>query len=93
MDLVPGAAGEIRDFDRGVAVLHRDLAELGETAPFGHIIDIHIERKAVPEAVDQTVVHNEIHSAVASDLLGKSLKLRGKDRVAVLLKQFVQLVS
>ena len=93
MDLVPGAAGEVRDLDRGVAVLHRDLAELGETAPFGHIIDIHIERKAVPEAVDQTVVHNEIHSAVTADLLCESLKLRGKDRVTVFLKQLVQLFS
>ena len=41
-DLVPCATGEVRDLDRGVAVLHRDSSELGEATPFGHVIDIHV---------------------------------------------------
>ena len=48
MDLVPGSAGEVRNLDRSVAVLDGDSTQFRETAPFGHVIDIHVKRKAVP---------------------------------------------
>ena len=93
MDLVPGSAGEVRNLDRSVAVLDGDSTQFRETAPFGHVIDIHVKRKAVPQTVDQTVVHDEVHTSVASDLLCKSLKLRSKDRIAVVLKNCLEPVS
>ena len=54
-----------------------NFREFHQRTPLRRIIDIFVERQTVVEAVDQAVVHYEIHSAVTADLAGKVLYLPG----------------
>ena len=67
---IPVSTGEIREPDRHRAILKGDPAEFLDGAPFCRVIDILVKRKSVVQAVDQSVVHDEVHSAVAADSLG-----------------------
>ena len=69
LEVIPVSAGEVRNFNRSGAVDHRNRAEFGEAAPFGDVIDVQVHGEAVLEAVNNAVVHDEVHAAVAADLL------------------------
>ena len=69
VDLVPVAAGEVRELDRHIPVLDGDAGEFSDAAPLGEVINILVQRQAVVQAVYQAVVHDEVHSAVSADLL------------------------
>ena len=77
VEAVPFAAGEVGHDDRHGAVGDGDLREFHERTPLRRVIDVFVERQAVVEAVDQAVVHDEIHPAVATDLTGEHLYLPG----------------
>lgn len=74
LNLLPSAPCKVRNGDRSGIVLYRDSRKLTEAAPFRKVVDIHVQRKAVVQAIYQTVVHYEVHSAVASYLFGHFFK-------------------
>ena len=84
---IPVATSEVREFDRHGAVLERYAAELLDSAPFGAVIHILVERKAIAEAIDETVVHDEVHSSVAANHTGLLLNLAHESRFVGLKKR------
>lgn len=82
--IVPVAAGEVGHLYRLVAVVHRQRTELCQTAPFAQVIDIHVERQPVLQTVDQTAVHDVVHTSVAAYLLGLS-QIAGHDGALIFL--------
>ena len=89
LQLVPGTAGEVGDFHRHVPVLEGEPGERGDAAPFGEVVHVHVQRQAVAEAVDQAVVHDVVHPAVAAHFLGEGLEFGRQDGVRVLLEHLV----
>ena len=75
VELVPLAAGEVGHHDRHGAVVDGDFGEFHEGAPFGGVIDVLVQRETVVQAVDEAVVHDEVHAAVAAHFLGLGFNL------------------
>ena len=73
--LLPGASGEVGDFDGGVAVGYGNAAELAQARPFGGVVDVLVQGQAVEQAVDEAVVHDVVHATVAAYLAGHLLGL------------------
>lgn len=69
-DFVLASASEIRDLDRSGTVLDGNGRKRTYAAPFRKVINIHIQRQTVAQAIDETVIHHEIHSAMSADSLG-----------------------
>ena len=77
IDLVPAAAGEIRNLHRLAAVCNGSGSKLTQAGPLCGIVDVHIERLAVTQTPHKSVIHDEIHSAVSADLAGLFLNFLG----------------
>ena len=84
LHVVPVATGEVGHLDGLVAMVHGEGAQLGQTAPLAQVVHIYVERQAMLQTVDQTAVHNEIHTAVAAHFLGLG-HVAGNERTLVLL--------
>ena len=80
--LVPVAAREVGNGHRDAVMFERHRRKGADARPFGRIVDILIQRQAMLQAVDQPVVHDEVHAAVTADLAGLGLDVED-DRVLV----------
>ena len=88
---LPSAPGEVGHVDGRAAVEGGALGELADRAGCREVVDVHVERKAVLEAVAEPEVHEEVHAAVSAHLLGE-LAGRLPERMPVLVPDFVGLV-
>ena len=86
VDLVPVPTREVGHSHRSAVVFERHGRQRPDARPFGGIINVLIERQAVVQTVDQAVIHDEIHAAVAADLPGLRLDLHS-NRMFVTLHQ------
>ena len=86
IDLVPAAAGEIRNLHRLAAVRNGSGGKLTQAGPLCGIVDVHVKRLAVTQTLHKSVIHDEIHSAVSADLAGLFLNFLG-NRMFVLCHQ------
>src|SRR5574344_965583 len=68
-DVAPVAAGEVRDGLGARTVADGGLRELAQAARRRQVIDVHVERESVLQAVRPAEVHDEVHAAVSADLL------------------------
>ena len=71
--LVPVAACEVRHGDRHSSVGDAGCSQFAEARPFGGIVHVFVEGQTVLQAVDEAVVHDEVHAAVAAHFLGFGL--------------------
>ena len=67
-------------------MVERHGRKRADARPLGRVVHVLIQRQAVAQAVDQPVVHDEVHAAVAADLAGLILDVPD-DRILVLLHQ------
>ena len=61
----PAAAREIREFDGAAALRGRADAEIDDRAERRGIVDVHVGRLPCPQALDQAIVLDVVHAAVA----------------------------
>ena len=82
--------GEVGDFHGPGAGVEGEAGEFGDAAPLGEVVDVHVQREAVVQTVNQTVVHQEVHAVVATDTAGHLLDFRSEERGAVLRHQLIE---
>ena len=58
---LPCASREVGYFYRATAIQYRLLTKLSDARPFGGIVNVHIQRKSVVQAVDEAVIHDIVH--------------------------------
>ena len=61
---LPAAAGEVGNVDRTAAACDRSFRAFTDRAERRRVVDIHVQRQTVPQAVNQAIVFEKIHSAV-----------------------------
>ena len=81
---LPRATREVRNVDGRASPGLRLLGDLAKAAPRCEVVDVHVERQAVLQAVDPAQVHEEIHPAMSAGLLREFAGLL-PERMAVLL--------
>ena len=86
--VAPFAAGEVGDVDAEGAARDGLLAEDAGKAPEDAVVDVHVQRKALVEAADQTEHHHEIHAAVALLVVGGECLEFGPKWVGVAVAHF-----
>ena len=87
--LVPVSTGEIGEAHGSTVVVHAQCAQLGQTAPFGQVIDIHVEGQTVLQAVHHSAVHDEVHTTVSH--VAAQFAILGQDGVIVFLGEGILL--
>ena len=88
LDTLPSSTSEVGEGNRCRLVLQRETSQVTDDRPFSEVIDVHIEGQTIAHAVDQTIVHDEVHTAVTTDLLSLLSDLL-LDGVLVLLHQLI----
>ena len=83
--LVPETTGEVWEGNGSAVVVHRKSAQLSQRTPLCQIINIHIQWQAILQAVNQTRVHNEVHTTMTH--LTAQFTILLQDRVIILLDQ------
>ena len=83
--LVPETAGEVWEGYGCAVVIHRNGAQLSQRAPLSQIVNVHIQRQTVLQAVNQTGIHDEVHTSVTH--LAPQLTILLQDWVIVFLHQ------
>src|SRR5690625_5342932 len=68
---LPRSPGEVGNVYGSPLVSHGDLAERSDRAPERGIVDVHIQRQTVAQAVDHPPGHQGIDSAVTPHLSGQ----------------------
>src|SRR5690606_39788098 len=66
---LPCTSCKVREIHNLKSLRNTGFAEDTRCAPGCSVIDILIERQAIAEAVDETPVHDEVHTTVSSNLL------------------------
>src|SRR2546426_6562472 len=87
--LLPPAASEVGKLHWRAALSHRCFAQGSRSAPGGRIVHIHIRHQTFSHALDEAVVHNEVHASVSAPLASQLSDL-GPQRVLVLRLVFVE---
>ena len=75
LHIVPVSPREIGDGYRSRPVVKRDFAQRYKAAPLGQIVNVHIQRQSVAQTLYQPVIHDEVHPAVSTYLLGQLFQL------------------
>ena len=65
LHIVPVTAGEVGEGNGSAVVVHREATEFSKTAPFGEVVNIHVEGQTILEAVNHTCIHHVVHTTVA----------------------------
>jgi len=86
--VAPFAAGEVGDVDAEGSARDRLLAQDAGEAPQDAVVNVHVQRKALVEAADQTEHHHEIHAAVALLVVGSEGLEFGPEWVGVAVAHF-----
>ena len=88
LNFIPISTSEIGHGYRHAAIGDGGRRQLAEALPFGGVVDVLVEWQTVVKAVDESVVHDEVHAAVAAHFLGFLFNLHG-DGMEVVLQDFV----
>ena len=88
LDFIPVTACEIRHLNGHSTIGDGGCGQFAEARPFGGVVNVLIERQTIMKAIDEAVVHDEVHAAVASHFLGFFLDF-DRDGVEVFLHDFV----
>ena len=62
--LVPETAGEIREGYGCAVVIHRDGTQLCQSTPLCQVVNVHIQWQTILQAVNQSGIHDKVHSSV-----------------------------
>ena len=68
--LIPVATREVGHLHRHTAIGDGGGGQLTEAGPFGGVVDVLVKRQAMLQAVDEAIVHDEVHAAMSANFLG-----------------------